>query len=153
MKFSAREDVGADTGAVFAAVTDFEGFERQALRRGIDVERRDGLTRPGVGMSWMIGFTYRGRRRAAETTLTAFEPGQRMEFLTKTSGLECHGEIDLIRLGKTKTRLHATLDIRPQNFRARMLLQAVRLAKASLTARFKSRVARYARQIERDHDA
>lgn len=150
MKFSAREDVGAGVDAVFAALTDFENFERQALRRGIDVERRDTLAVPGVGMSWLIGFSFRGKRRSAETTLTTYEVAERIEFQTRTGGFQCQGEVDLTKLGRSKTRLHVAVDIRPKTFRARMFLQALRLAKSSLSARFKSRVARFARQVERD---
>jgi len=42
MEFTAREDVEAPIAYVFAQVTDFAAFERQALRRGAEVRRRDG---------------------------------------------------------------------------------------------------------------
>ena len=41
MKLSTREDIEAPIGTVFDAVTDFDGFERQLLRRGVDVTRDD----------------------------------------------------------------------------------------------------------------
>ena len=34
MKLSTREDIAASIDAVFAELTDFDGFERAALRRG-----------------------------------------------------------------------------------------------------------------------
>ncbi|MEL7026376.1 MAG: SRPBCC family protein [Pseudomonadota bacterium] len=155
MKFSAREDVSAPIADVFSRVSDFDAHERQALRRGFDIERKDRLTAPGVGMNWRVAFDYRGRRRNSETTITRFEPSTRIDFLTKVQGLECTGELDLTRLSATKTRMHVTLDLKPKTFRARVFLQGLKLAKSALTKRFKGRVARFARQIEAgygDHD-
>ena len=61
MKFSAREDIAAPIEQVFASLCDFEGFERQAMRRGAEVQRVDPLTQPGVGMKWQVSFNMRGR--------------------------------------------------------------------------------------------
>lgn len=148
MKFSTREDVAAASTDVFAALTDFERHERQALRRGADVMRKDQLSAPGVGMAWDIWFTYRGRRRRAETTLTKYEPDASLAFASKVGGLDCAGEIELSALGPAKTRMHVTFDLKPQTFRARMLIRGLKLAKGNLATRFKSRVARFARGIE-----
>lgn len=148
MRFSAREDVAAPIDEVFAALTDFPRLERQALRRGIDVARLDDLSEPGVGMMWRIGFDIRGRRRVAQTELTELADGRRLSFFTQVSGLNCPGTVELTALSKTKTRVHVTLDLRPQTLTARMMLQGLKLAKSSLSDRFKARVARLARDIE-----
>ena len=39
MKSSKREDIEAPIDYVYARVTDFQGFERQALRRAADLQR------------------------------------------------------------------------------------------------------------------
>ncbi len=149
MRFSAREDIAASSEAVFAAISDFETIERQALRRGIEVERLDQLTEPGAGMSWRLQFSYRGRRREAVTTLSRYAPAEALEFQSTSGGIECEGVFDLTRLGKAKTRLHVTFDLRPQTFRARLLIQALRIGKSNLSNRFKNRIARFARHVER----
>ncbi|MEL7104327.1 MAG: SRPBCC family protein [Pseudomonadota bacterium] len=148
MKFSAREDVAAPIEAVFAALTDFARLERQALRRGIEVERLDQLTAPGVGMMWRIAFDLRGRRRVADTELTVYIADQQLGFAATVSGLDCTGSVDLTSLSKTKTRMVVALNLTPQTIRARMLLQGLKLAKSGLSDRFKARIKRLARDIE-----
>lgn len=149
MKFSAREDVAASVEDVFAHMTDFSRFERQALRRGIDVDRLDRLAEPGVGMAWRITFDLRGRRRVAETRLIRYLVEQQLGFAATVSGLACDISVELTRLSRFKTRMHVALDITPQTFRARLLLQGLKLAKSKLSDRFKTRVSRLARDIER----
>lgn len=148
MKFSTREDVAASASDVFAALADFDVHERLALRRGADVVRKDQLGAPGVGMEWDISFPYRGRRRRAETTITHFEPDTGLAFEANIGGLDCVGEIDLVALGPSKTRMHVSFDVKPQTFRARMLIRGLKLAKGNIATRFKSGVARFARSID-----
>ena len=150
MKFSAREDVAASVEDVFAHLTEFSRFERQALRRGIDVDRLDRLAEPGVGMEWRIAFDLRGRRRVAETKLINYEADQQLGFAATVSGLNCDVLVELTRLSKAKTRMNVAVDLKPQTFRARMLLQGLKLAKSKLSDRFKMRVARLARDIEQE---
>ena len=74
MKFSAREDIDGAIEDVFRFLTDFEAFERQAIRRNVDVQRTDSLRQPGVGMEWHTQFRLRGRVRQLDITLSALEP-------------------------------------------------------------------------------
>lgn len=148
MKFSAREDIAAPTKTVFASLTDFSRFERRALRRGVEVQRTDDLEKPGAGMTWDIGFSYRGRRRSARAVVTKYHPDEGLDISAKVGGLVSAGTIDLTPLGPSTTRLHVVFETRPETFRARMLLQALRLGKARLNERFKARVARFARTID-----
>ena len=62
MKLSGRTDVQAPVEFVFDAISDFDFWERAALRRGAEVTRTDKLRQPAPGMSWMIRFGWRGRR-------------------------------------------------------------------------------------------
>ncbi|MEO1239144.1 MAG: SRPBCC family protein [Pseudomonadota bacterium] len=149
MKFSARENVAAPSGDVFAAITDFSRYEREGLRRGMEIERLDQLAVPGVGMRWRVAFDLRGRRRVAETKVTDFNPDRELSFVATVSGLMCTGRVEVAGLSKSKSRMNVSFDMKPNTLGARMMLQGLKLAKSSLSERFKARVARLARDIEK----
>lgn len=148
MKFSAREDISAPIDQVFDALSEFEAFERQAMRRGIEVQRTDTLTQPGVGMSWKVAFSMRGRRRDFDLTLVRFESPNEMVFDAKSSGIDADFTVELMALSRSRTRMAIALDITPLNLSARLLVQSLKLAKANLSKRFKLRTAEYAKTLE-----
>ena len=151
MKFSTREDVEVPIDVVFTALSDFDGFERRAMRRGAEVERTDNLDAPGVGMSWKIGFKYRGRERTLKPKLTRFDPQSAMEVVSTSGGIEVVLIVDLVELSPARTRMAVGLEVKPNSLSARLLVQSMKLAKSNLTKRFKVAVADYAENIERDH--
>lgn len=152
MKLTAREDVNASLDAVFAAVTDVPALERQALRRGLSVTRLDAQETVGVGSRWEVAFDYRGHRRVTLSEVTLWDPAQGVAFVTEADGLRGIGLVDLTRLAKERTRLEVSVDIRPETFRARLLLQSLKLAKSGLQGRFRKKVAEYVSRIGRASD-
>lgn len=148
MKFSAREDIEAPIDHVFASLCEFEGFERQAMRRGADVQRMDDLTQPGVGMRWKASFSMRGRRRDLALELVRFDVPNEMGFVAQSQGMNATFQIELIALSRSRTRMSVALELSPLNLSARLLIQSLKLAKATLTKRFKLRVADYSKGLE-----
>lgn len=148
MKFSTREDINAPIDRVFQALTDFEGFERSAMRRGADVQRTDRLAAPGVGMTWDVGFRMRGRQRHLALEMGRFDVPNEMIIVAKSTGLNGMFAIELMALSRHRTRMTVGLELSPVNLSARLLVQSLKLAKASLTKRFKLRVAEYVRTME-----
>ena len=148
MKFSAREDISAPIEDVFAALCDFEAFERQAMRRGADVQRVDTLAQPGVGMTWKAKFSLRGRRREMDVTLVQFDVPNEMHFKAKSQGIDATFVVELLALSRSRTRLSVALELTPLNLSARLLVQSLKLAKTTLTKRFKLRVADYCKTLE-----
>jgi uncharacterized protein YndB with AHSA1/START domain len=130
MKFSSREDIEAPIGDVFEMLSDFNLYERSAMRRGADVRRTDGLASAGVGMSWAANFTMRGKRRKIDVQLTSYERPNTMVFDSTAKGVKAQLTIDLVALSLNRTRM------------------AVGLGKARLTSRFKLRVAQFAKDLE-----
>ena len=148
MKFSAKEDIEAPIEAVFDMVSDFEGIERSALRRGAEVQRVDAMRASGVGMEWDVAFMMRGRRREVRLTLSGFEPPNSIRVDATSTGMTGHFAVDLLALSRTRTRMSVELELKPQNLSSRLLIQSLKLAKTNLTKRFKLRVAEYVRTME-----
>jgi carbon monoxide dehydrogenase subunit G len=148
MKFTSRQDIEAPVAYVFAALRDFESWERAALRRGADVARTDKLVDVRPGVSWMVKFAYRGRERRVALRLTGLEQPTGMEFSGAGTSLDGQAGIDLIALATRRTRLSVTLDLKPRSIGARVMLQSLRLAKSRLNRRFSERVTQLCTEIE-----
>lgn len=148
MKFSAREDIDGSIEDVFRFLTDFEAFERQAIRRNVDVQRTDSLRQPGVGMEWHTKFRLRGRVRQLDITLSALEPPNSMVFQGRSKGLHTVFSVDLIALSTSRTRMTVTLDLSPKTLPARLMVQSLKLTRKTITTRFKTRLHDFARTME-----
>ena len=147
MKFSTREDIEAPAEFVFDRVTDFDAYERRALRQGADVSRRtDGPN--GVGSIWDVVFTFRGRERRVAAEITTLDRPTAMVIHSASDGLDVQTEVDLIALSQTRTRVMVSIELKAKTLTARLLLQSMKLAKTKLTKRFKARVLDYAEDIE-----
>lgn len=148
MKFSTNEDIEAPINAVFEMFCDFEAFERMAMRRGADVQRMDALAAPGVGMTWRAAFEMRGKPREIELEIVTFERPHEILLEGTSPGMLSTTRFDMIALSRSRTRVHVELEIKPLNLSARLLIQSLKLAKNSLTRKFKQRVADYAKGME-----
>lgn len=148
MKFTTREDVDAPIDRVFDMICDFDGYERAAMRRGAEVRRTDTLSKPGVGMCWKAAFDMRGKRRDIEIEMKKFDAPHELGVFTTATGLEGTGQIELLALSRTRTRIAVEFEIKPTNLSARLLVQSLKLAKSSMTKRFKLRAAQYAKGLE-----
>ena len=148
MKFSSREDIEAPIGDVFEMLSDFNLYERSAMRRGADVRRTDGLASAGVGMSWAANFTMRGKRRKIDVQLTSYERPNIMVFDSTAKGVKAQLTIDLVALSLNRTRMAVGLELTPTSIPARLFIQSLKLGKARLTSRFKLRVAQFAKDLE-----
>ncbi len=148
MKFSSKEDIEAPIARVFEMLSDFDALERQAMRRGIDVERTHTLSEPGLGMSWHALFDLRGKRQDIDVVVSAFDPPNSIHLTSDTQGLPGLTTLELIALSPNRTRLAVEIDLKPKTLSARLLVQSMKLAKANLVKRFKLRVADYAKALE-----
>lgn len=147
MKFSTREDIEAPIDHVFKAVSDFAAFERQALRRGADVRRLD----QGpviVGSAWDVAFQFRNKDRRLRATVTTLDVPHVLVVDTVASGIDGVTNVELVSLSPKRTRIAVSIELSAKSLSARLLLQSLKLAKATLTKRFKSRVAEQAEAIE-----
>ena len=104
MKFSTREDIDAPIDQVFEMLSDFDVYERNALRRGADVRRIDDFKVPAVGMQWKAAFTMRGKPRDLEITLAEYDRPNCLLFQSKSAGIEGALSMDLMALSRGRTR-------------------------------------------------
>jgi hypothetical protein len=146
MKFSTKEDIDAPIDAVFAFLSDFGHFERLALGRGIDVQRRK--TGPEAHPAWDIHLEYQGKPRDVALALSACQPPTGLCFDADSSGLAAVFTLALEPLSPHRTRMAVAIEVTPRTMAARLLLQPLKLAKSGLTTRFKLKVADYAKQLE-----
>jgi hypothetical protein len=148
MKFSAKEDIDAPIGDVFAMLSDFERYERSALRRGAEVRRTSDPSVLGLGMTWDVAFSLRGKRRQMTLEMVSFDAPRQMKIKATSPNLSNEFVVDLVALSPQRTRVAVSLDLSPKNLSARLLVQSLKLAKASLSKQFKLRVAEYSKEIE-----
>lgn len=143
MRFTTREDIELPIDDVFAAISDFQGFERAALRRGAEVARLEDGTQ-----GWTIRFRHRGRQRELVSRIIRLDAPEGLTTEGRVGGLDGTMDLELTALAPYRTRLRVDLNIKPRTLTARLLVQSLRLAKTSLNNRFKSRVRVFARNIE-----
>ena len=98
MKFSTREDIEAPIDYVFARVTDFSGIERQALRRGADIQRLDAAPLPVVGSAWQVAFKFRGKDRKMKAEIVKMDAPTLLRIDTTASGISGETTVELVAL-------------------------------------------------------
>lgn len=148
MKFSSKEDIEAPIGEVFSLLSEFESFERIAIRRGADVQRLGAIDPPALGMGWQVGFPFRGKQRDLKVKLAEFEPDSRIALTGESDGLNGGVELELVALSPARTRLGVSLTLSPKTLTGRLMVQSLKLAKTKLTKKFKRRVADFAEMTE-----
>lgn len=148
MHLSSRTDIEAPIAFVYAALADFEGWERAAMRRGADVSRTDKMRAPGVGMGWVVNFRFRGKERNLDIRLTGMEPDAKLAFSGKGRLLEGDLSVELVALAPKRTRLVLHTKVRPLTIAARLFLQSMKLAKGRVQGKLNARTAQLATDLE-----
>ncbi|MDZ4393569.1 SRPBCC family protein [Cypionkella sp.] len=148
MRFATKQDIEAPIADVFQILTDFETWERAAMRRGAEVARTDKLRSTAAGMRWSARFSYRSKPRSMELELTQIEVPTLLRFAAIAPSVEGVASVELMELGGKRTRLHLVLDVTPRSLTARLFLQSLRLARARIDRKFDQRTAQLAGEIE-----
>ena len=148
MKLATKHDIEAPIAQVWAAMSDFDGWERSAMRRGVDVTRTDARQSPGVGMAWLANFQYRGKARKVDVTLTDMTAPTYLGFRTLSAAVETDAKLELIEMSGRRTRMHVSVEVKPRTLGARLFLQSLRLARAKVDRKFEAKVAQFAADLE-----
>ncbi|SEM69524.1 hypothetical protein SAMN05216227_1001118 [Pseudorhodobacter antarcticus] len=148
MKLTAKEDIEAPIAFVNAVLTDFETWERAAMRRGADVERTDRMPALGVGMEWKVAFTFRGKTRKLNIKLASMLAEQSLGFDVMSKPAEAVFGIEMAEMGPRRTRIVLTMELKPRTLAARLFLQSLKLAKAKVNRRFTLRLSQLCAGVE-----
>ena len=147
MKINGKHDVDAPLGFVARVLVDFQGWERAALRRGLDVRRTDGHAEPGPGAAWTVRFSYRGKPRVIDLEVIEIDATGRI--VVAFTGTSAQGTATLVPLAMSvqRTRISASLDVQPRTLSARLLFQSMRLARQRVVQRFEQRLAQVGSEV------
>ncbi len=148
MKLSTREDIELPAEALFDELCDVSRFERAALKRGVSLKRLDTLSAPGAGMSWDIGFRFRGKPRQILADLRRFERPEALDYAGESSSFAMVLELRMVALSRSRTRLVAALEVKPRTLGARLMIQSAKLGRSNLERKFAERVKLFARALE-----
>lgn len=152
MKLSGRTDVQAPVEFVFDAISDFDFWERAALRRGAEVTRTDKLRHPAPGMSWMIRFGWRGRERQMHVVLKQMDRPLALALDGDSPSVEGGAVLELVALSATRVRILVQTTIKPRTLAARLFVQSMRLARGKVTARYEKKLRQMASIIEQRYE-
>lgn len=148
MKFSSKQDIEAPAAFVFAAMSDFEGWERAAMRRGAEVQRTDTLKTPSAGMAWRVNFVFRGRKRMANLRLITLQPNSKLEFAALSPAVDASVTVEIVEMSARRSRLHVVANLTPLTLTAKLFIQSLRLARARADRKFALRITQVATDIE-----
>ncbi len=151
MQFTAREDIDAPIDSVFDMVSDFERFERMAMRRGVEIRREQRQNPAHAGTTWETKFDVRGKARHVSVVMTTFERPAQMRFEATSKGMNGETVVELIALSHRKTRLTIDMSLAAKTLPARLLLQSMKLGQSRFRRQFQVRFAELARDIEERH--
>lgn len=148
MKFNVKQDVEAPNAFVFAYLTDFDLWERSAMRRGAQVERTDHLALASVGMSWAASFPYRGKTRNLTASVLQLSALTNLKIGMQSRAIEGNLNVDLVEMSAKRTRIHVIFEVTPRNLTARLFIQSLRLARAKVDRKYAVRIAQVVSDIE-----
>lgn len=148
MKLTTKQDIDAPADFVFAQLSDFESWERAAMRRGIEVDRTDNLTEPGKGMSWLAKFRYRGRDRKMALKVEQIDPSGHLGFSVSSPASDGTLGVELVSMAAKRTRAFVSIEALPKTFTAKLFVQSLKLAKSRVDKKLVQRAGHLAAEIE-----
>ena len=136
-----RQDIEAPVAFVYKALTDFDSWERSAMRRGAEVDRTDKLRQPGPGMGWIAKFFYRGKERNVTIRVDAMDQPGHLALAAFSPVVEAVCRLDLLELSANRTRVQIEVDSKPKTFGAKLYFQSLKLARKRVETGLRQRTA------------
>ena len=146
MELKSKKAVAAPRDFVFEQASDFTAFERQALRRGVEL-RKEGGPAP-LGRSWNASVPLMGRERDIAARVISFDAPQDYTVQGESSGVGIIVRVEAESDGNGGSHLGLSVRLEPRTMPGRLVLQSLKLARSSLETRLSGRLEGYAREIE-----
>lgn len=148
MKLTAKTDLEAPVEFVHAYLCDDAAWEREATRRGIEVERPADMPLTGVGAGWRIRVPFRGRIRDVLLRLDDLVQNQSIAYSFEGQALVGTTVMETKAISPRSSRLKVTIDAKPKTLTARLFLNTLRLARRKVEDRLEKRISQLADRIE-----
>ena len=148
MKLTAKTDLEAPVEFVHAYLCDDAAWEREAIRRGIEVERPADMPLTGVGAGWRIRVPFRGRIRDVLLRLDDLVQNQSIAYSFEGQALVGTTVMETKAISPRSSRLKVTIDAKPKTLTARLFLNTLRLARRKVEDRMQKRVDQLGDRIE-----
>ncbi len=129
-------------------LSDFDRFERMAMRRGVEVRRLAHPQDDPAGTTWETEFKLRGRVRHFSIILDECDQPNLMRFEASSKGMRGSTVIELLALSSRRTRLDVSLTLAAKTLPARLMLQSLRLGQSRFRRQFQQRLSDFAREME-----
>lgn len=152
MKLTAKTDLDAPAAFVYDSLTDTQNWEREAVRRGIDVDRPAGAPLTGIGAAWRISGRYRGKQRRLLLKISKLLPGEVIEYSFDSPSANGGIVLEVTALSARRSRLRLAVDIRPKTLAARLFLNTIRLAKGRVESKLEARLAGLGSYVKQRHE-
>lgn len=152
MKLTAKTDIDAPAGFLYESLTDFPNWEREAVRRGIDIDRPAGVPLTGLGASWRISGRFRGKQRRLLLRIVKLVPGEVIEYSFDSPSANGSIEFDISTLSARRSRLRLAIDVRPKTLAARLFLNTIRLAKGRVEGKLEARLVGLGSYVKQRHE-
>lgn len=148
MRLTAKSDIEAPLAYLYASIADTAAWEREAVRRGAEIERPADMPLSGVGAGWLVKVPFRGRLRKFLLRIVDMAQDQELEFSVEGAAMSGAGQLETKALSARRSRLRVTVEVKPKTLAARLFLNTLRLARRQVEARFEKRLGQFATRIE-----
>jgi Polyketide cyclase / dehydrase and lipid transport len=148
MKLTVKTDIDAPAEFVHAYLCDNTVWEREAIRRGVEVERPADMPLKGVGAGWRIKLRFRGRMRNVLLRVDEIVQDEVIGYSFEGQALFGTTELETKALSPRRCRLKVSIDAKPKTLAARLFLNTLRLARRKVEERMERRVGQLSARIE-----
>lgn len=148
MKLAAKTDIEAPLSFVYATLVDHASWEREAVRRGVEIDRPADMPLTGVGAGWRIRAPFRGKMRMLLIRIDAMTLDEKLGLTINSPSVDGESQIEVLALSPRRTRLRVSVTVKPKTLAARLFINTLRLAKGRVQSRFDARTGQFGAKIE-----